>query len=90
MHVIGNEPSKHEALNQCWDDVVDGGPALIQCLVFAGKSVFTLHQDLQMFGNEVKQMRYFHPFGDTTSIERQFKLFNLEVLSLTLNKVALK
>ena len=26
-------PIKHETLNQCWGDVVDGEPTLVQCLV---------------------------------------------------------
>ena len=31
-----NNPSKHETLSQCWASVVNGGPTLFQCIVFAG------------------------------------------------------
>ena len=36
---LTQHPSKHETLNQCWADVVDGGPTLAQGFVFAGTTL---------------------------------------------------
>ena len=29
-------PGKHDTLKQCWPSVADGGPALVQRILFAG------------------------------------------------------
>ena len=49
--------SKHETLNQCWADVADGGPTLVQCLVFAGKSRVHAHKKISCHFDSMSNLR---------------------------------
>ena len=52
-------PSKHETWNQCWVNVYDVGPTLIQCLVFAGIGLQPWQQGIlaQLDGHSVEPLQ---------------------------------